>query len=74
MFTSSVGPVAYWRPVRGQRHALSAEWLPHPGQVRDALCGLRLVLTEPSDHDWLAETCTACLNRAKALRDERTRA
>lgn len=74
MFISSAGPVAYWRPARGQRHALSADLLPHAGQVRDALCGLRLVLIQPTDDDWLAATCASCLVRAKQLRDGRARA
>ncbi|GAA3352156.1 MULTISPECIES: zinc finger protein [Saccharopolyspora] len=71
MFIRLAGPVAYWRPAKGERHALSAEQRPYPGQVRDALCGLRFTINEPSDCDWFAESCADCLARAKALRDAR---
>lgn len=74
MFIRSAGPVAYWRPAQGERHALSPEQRPYPGQSRQALCGLRLTVTEPTDCDWFAETCTECLIRAKALRDAREQA
>ena len=73
MFARSAGPVAYWRPARGERHALSPEQRPYPGQVRDALCGLQMTITETTDCDWFAETCRDCRERAKALRDARER-
>ncbi|MFR9729328.1 zinc finger protein [Saccharopolyspora sp. MS10] len=63
------GPVAYWRPVSGVRHAVDPGEPPHPGQARTALCGAELKITKASAEDWLAPTCAACWEVARALRD-----
>lgn len=63
------GPVVYWRPFEGLRHALSPAELPRAGQVRDTLCGVSATLTDPSEVDWLAPTCDHCMVHAKARRD-----
>lgn len=67
----SEGPVAYWRPVEGARHGMSATEQPHPGQERDALCGKRITIVKASDVDWLVPTCPDCWSRAQSLRDAR---
>ncbi|WP_460958302.1 zinc finger protein [Parasphingorhabdus pacifica] len=69
MSPQSAGPIAFWRPVEGARHGMSGERLPRPGQERDALCGKRITITEPSVVDWLAPTCAECWTQAKKLRD-----
>ncbi|MCA1189690.1 MULTISPECIES: zinc finger protein [unclassified Saccharopolyspora] len=62
-------PVAYWRPVDGVRHAVDSAERPHPGQRRTALCGVALTIAKASDEQWLAPTCAACWDVARALRD-----
>jgi zinc finger protein len=70
---SSVGPVVYWRPNGGQRHALWPLELPRAGQTRETVCGKSITLTEPSEVDWFDPTCETCMVKARELRDERER-
>lgn len=65
------GPVVYWRPLKGERHALPPTHVPRPGEERETLCGLNVTTTDPSDVDWLDPTCGHCMARATALRDAR---
>ncbi|MDR7301869.1 zinc finger protein [Haloactinomyces albus] len=64
------GPVVWWQPVLGERHALSPEERPRPGQTRDTVCGLSVTLQAPSDVDWLLPTCDECWAQAVARRDD----
>ncbi|MDR7301784.1 zinc finger protein [Haloactinomyces albus] len=65
------GPVVWWQPVVGQRHALSPEVRPKPGQERDTGCGQSVTLIDPSDVDWLMPTCDDCVARAVELGEQR---
>ncbi|WP_372495380.1 zinc finger protein [Saccharopolyspora soli] len=69
----SPGPVVYWRPHGGQRHALWPMELPRAGQERETVCGDTITLIEPSEVDWLDPTCEFCMTRARELRDARER-
>ncbi|WP_188987102.1 zinc finger protein [Saccharopolyspora thermophila] len=70
---SSLGPVVYWRPHGGLRHALWPPELPRAGQTRETVCGSTITLTDPSEVDWLDPTCPTCMDKARQLRDERDR-
>ena len=59
------GPVVYWRPFDGSRHALSPNPPPRDGQTRETLCGVTTTLAEPSELDWLDPTCPQCWVEAK---------
>lgn len=65
-FLSWEGPVVWWHPVDGWRHALSPELRPRPGQERATVCGEAVTLAEASDVDWLAPTCDTCMAEARA--------
>ncbi|MDR7301208.1 zinc finger protein [Haloactinomyces albus] len=65
------GPVVWWRPVDGYRHALPPEERPAAGQQRETVCGESVTLTEPAAVDWLMPTCDACMAEACARRDAR---
>lgn len=65
------GPVVWWNPVAGQRHAFGPDRRPHPGEERDTLCGATVTLTDPSDVDWLMPTCDICMSAAVARSDAR---
>ncbi|MCX2730851.1 hypothetical protein OOZ19_11425 [Saccharopolyspora sp. NFXS83] len=67
---SGDGPVAYWRPVDGARHAMLPTERPHPGQQRKSLCGEDITITKASPEDWLAPTCAACWDAARTRGDE----
>lgn len=69
--TSSLGPVVYWRPDGGRRHALWPPELPRAGQTRETVCGLTVTLAEPSELDWIDPTCEPCWAKARELRDAR---
>ncbi|NYH80353.1 hypothetical protein FHR84_003710 [Actinopolyspora biskrensis] len=58
------GPVVWWNPVAGLRHAFSRELRPRPGQERDTLCGQWVTLIDPSELDWLLPTCDICMSVA----------
>ncbi|ASU80706.1 hypothetical protein CDG81_00595 [Actinopolyspora erythraea] len=58
------GPVVWWNPVGGFRHAFSREVRPRPQQQRDTLCGQRVTLIDPSEVDWLVPTCDICMSTA----------
>ncbi|MEV6229466.1 zinc finger protein [Saccharopolyspora shandongensis] len=70
---SSVGPVVYWRPHGGRRHALWPPELPRAGQTRETVCGGTITLADPSEVDWLDPTCEFCMAKARELRDARER-
>lgn len=65
------GPVAYWRPYEGTRHAMEPSEPPRPGHDRETLCGDAISVVEPTVVDWLAPTCAECWRRALRLRDAR---
>ncbi len=65
------GPVVWWNPVDGLRHAFSPERRLHPGQERDTQCGLPVTLIEPDAVDWLMPTCETCMARACARMEDR---
>ncbi len=67
----SQGPVVYWHPFGGERHALWPTSPPQHGQVRDTVCGRNTTIAQASDVDWLAPTCVECLTKARAMRDAR---
>ncbi|WP_017973539.1 zinc finger protein [Actinopolyspora halophila] len=58
------GPVVWWNPVEGFRHAFTPERRPRPEQRRETLCGLRVTLIEPDEVDWLLPTCDDCMSAA----------
>ncbi|GAB3549139.1 hypothetical protein J2S53_004147 [Actinopolyspora lacussalsi] len=58
------GPVVWWQPVAGWRHALSPELRPRPGQRRTTLCGEDVELIDPTEVDWLMPTCDTCMSLA----------
>ncbi|SFT89828.1 zinc-finger [Actinopolyspora lacussalsi subsp. righensis] len=66
------GPVVWWNPVGGWRHAFTPDQRPHPGQERETLCERTVTLIEPSDVDWLMPTCDTCMTAAIRRRDDRT--
>ncbi len=68
------GPVVWWQPVAGWRHALSPDQRPRPGQERQTVCGEQVTLIEPSDVDWLLPTCDTCMAAAVELGEQRRRA
>ncbi|MEV0698469.1 zinc finger protein [Saccharopolyspora sp. NPDC050389] len=70
---SSLGPVVYWRPHGGQRHALWPPELPRAGQTRETVCGRTVTLADPSEVDWFDPTCEFCMGKARELRDSRER-
>lgn len=65
------GPLVYWRPWNGERHALWPTSIPRAGQERDTLCGAKASITEPTEIEWLAPTCGVCMSKAQGLRDSR---
>ena len=65
------GPVVWWNPVDGWRHAFAPDRKPQPEQERVTLCGQAVVLIDPSELDWLAPTCDVCMNRAKEWSQQR---
>ncbi len=65
------GPVVWWNPVGGWRHAFAPDMKPRPGQERVTVCGQAVVLIDPSELDWLAPTCDACMGRAKEWSQQR---
>ncbi|MDR7301951.1 zinc finger protein [Haloactinomyces albus] len=65
------GPVVWWQPVEGQRHAFSPDRRPRPGQERDTVCGEQVTLVELAEVDWLAPTCDVCMAEACTRRDAR---
>lgn len=65
------GAVAYWNPINGTRHGLFPDALPQPGQQRQTLCGLDVVLGDPSTVDWLSPTCPDCWAKALSRRAAR---
>lgn len=65
------GPVVWWNPVDGFRHAFSPERRPHPGQERITECGLSVTLIEPGPVDWLMPTCDTCMARAREHVEDR---
>lgn len=65
------GPVVYWHPFNGERHALWPVSPPEPDQERDTVCGLRTVIERATELEWLAPTCHECWAKARALRDAR---
>lgn len=67
------GPVAYWRPFEGVRHALEPTEPPQVGQQRQALCGDSITVTAASDVAWLAPTCDFCWAEATSRRDAQHR-
>ncbi|NYH79477.1 hypothetical protein FHR84_002815 [Actinopolyspora biskrensis] len=58
------GPVVWWNPVEGLRHAFTPEQRPRPDQWRATLCGPRVTLIEPDEVDWLLPTCDDCMSAA----------
>ncbi|SFD72881.1 zinc-finger [Actinopolyspora alba] len=58
------GPVVWWNPIAGYRHAFGPDTPPRPEQHRDTLCGVSVTLTESSDADWLLPTCDSCMSEA----------
>ena len=68
------GPVVYWRPWEGLRHALDPSEPPQPGQQRTGLCGTAVEVREADAVEWLAPTCTDCWTHARELRDSRAAA
>ncbi|NYH80820.1 hypothetical protein FHR84_004188 [Actinopolyspora biskrensis] len=58
------GPVVWWNPVDGFRHAFDAGQRTRPGQNRETLCGSNVVLIDPSELDWLLPTCDICMSAA----------
>ncbi|GAB2760580.1 hypothetical protein GCM10027174_41330 [Salinifilum aidingensis] len=65
------GPVVYWRPWQGLRHALDPSEPPQPGQQRTGLCGAPVEVRDAGATEWLAPTCPACWDRARQRRDAR---
>lgn len=65
------GPVVWWQPVAGWRHALPPDRRPHPGEERETVCGESVTLIDPSDVDWLLPTCDTCMARAMELVEQR---
>ena len=59
------GPVVWWHPTGGQRHAFHPDPKPAPGQHRHALCGDEATLAPATYTDWLAPTCDICMARAR---------
>lgn len=66
------GPVVWWNPVDGWRHAFTPDERPSPGRERETLCGQAVTLIDPSAVDWLMPTCDTCMNAAIHRRDDRT--
>lgn len=66
-----IGPVVWWQPVEGERHALPPHRRPHPGEERETLCERRVTLIDPTDVDWLCPTCDVCMVRARERVHER---
>lgn len=65
------GPVVWWQPTRGERHAFPPDRRPRPGQERETVCGEQVTLVELAEVDWLAPTCDACMAEARTRRDAR---
>ncbi|MHA6801567.1 zinc finger protein [Bounagaea algeriensis] len=68
------GPVVYWRPWEGLRHALDPSEPPQPGRQRTGLCGTAVEVRDADATEWLAPTCPDCWAHARELRDARVAA